>query len=123
MAAKKLGKKIEGTEVVFTFGEDEVRYDSAMLPPDMKDAFVPFGLGHKLGDSAASAKTTEEMKTAIDRVWNGLMESKWSTRTPGEAKEKKPAFSKKTILENLASLPEDQQEQAKALLASMGIIL
>lgn len=124
MAAKKLGKKIENTEVIFTFGgEEEVRYDTAQLPDDIKASLIPFAAGHKLGDSAASAKTTEEMKAAIARVWNGLMESKWTTRTPGEAKEKAPKISQKTILANLANLPEDQQEAAKALLASMGIVI
>jgi hypothetical protein len=121
MSAKKLGKKIEGTEVIFTIGEEEVRYDTATLPQDIQSRLVPFGCGHKLGDAAASSKTPEESKVAIQRVWEGLMEDKWTTRVPGEPKEKTPKISQKTILENLSKLPADQQEAAKALLASMGI--
>ena len=123
MAAKKLGKKIEQNDVVFMIGEEEVRYDTTLLPQEVKDRLVPFGAGHKLGDSAASAKTPEDMKKNIQRVWDGMMESKWSTRVPGEEKEKTPKISQKTIMENLAKLPEEQQEAAKALLASMGILL
>ena len=121
MAAKKLGKKVEGTEVVFNIGEEEVRYDTATLPSELTSRLVAFGVGHKLGDSAASAKTPEEMKTSIQRVWDGLMAGNWTTRVPGEAKEKAPKISAKTIAANLAALPPEQQEAARALLASMGI--
>lgn len=123
MAAKKLGKKIEGTEVVITLGEEEHRYDTALLPAELTPRLVAFACGHKLGDSAASSKTTEDMLKNINRVWEGLLAGNWTTRVPGEEKEKTPKISAKTILANLAALPEDQQEAAKALLASMGIML
>lgn len=124
MAAKKLGKKIEGTEVVFALGEEELRYDTALLPQEIKERLIPSGAGHKLGDSAASAKTPEEAKKNIDRVWEGMMANNWTTRQPAaEGGEKAPKISKKSILANLANLPEDQQEAAKALLTSMGISL
>lgn len=125
MAAKKLGKKIENSEVIFSFGGEEVelRYDVNTLPEAMRTKLLVTGLGHKLGDSAASSKTHEDMKKQISRVWDGLVEGNWTTRVPGEEKEKVPKISQKTILENLANLPAEQQEAARSLLASMGINL
>jgi len=128
MSKKKMGKAVEGTEVIFTFGEEgaeeEIRYDCATLPQEIQDRLAPFGLGHKLGDAAASSKTPEESKAAIQRVFEGLMDSKWTTRAPAaEGAEKAPKISKKTILENIANLPESEREAAKALLAAMGIKL
>ena len=123
MAAKKLGKKIEGTEVIFSIGEEEIRYDTATLPQDMKDHLIVSGAGHKLGDSAAGAKTPEESKAAIQKVWDGLMQSKWTTRIPGEPGEKAPKLTKSAILANIEKLPVEQQEAAKALLAAMGFNL
>lgn len=123
MAAKKLGKKIEEAEVVLTIGEVEYRYDTALLSDDIRARLAVFGAGHKLGDSAASSKTPEDMKKNIDRVWDGMLAGNWTTRQPAEASEKVPKISTKTIMANLALLPPEQQEQAKALLASMGITL
>jgi len=125
MAAKKLGKKIESNEVIFTFGEadGELRFDVNTLPEAMRTRLLVAGLGHKLGDSAASSKTHEDMKKQINRVWEGLVEGNWTTRVPGEEKEKAPKISQKTILANLENLPAEQQEAARSLLASMGIVL
>lgn len=127
MSVKKLGKKIEGNEVVFTLGEadgEELRFDATTLPEEIKARLIPFAVGHKLGDAAASSKTVDEIKAAINRVWDALMANTWTSRAPtveGEAKEKTPKISKKTILANLEKLPPEQQESAKILLAAMGI--
>jgi hypothetical protein len=126
MAAKKLGKKIEGSEVLFSVGgtDEVIRYDSATLPQEIKDRLIPFGLGHKLGDAAASSKTPEESKLAIQKVWDGMLASNWTTRTPAEEGEAKaPKISQKTIMANLAKLPPEQQEAAKSLLLAMGFSL
>ena len=123
MAAKKLGKKIEGTEVLFTLGEEELRYDSTALNDEIKGRLITFGLGHKLGDAAASCKTPEESKAAIQRVYDGLLEGKWTTRAAAEESEKVPKISQKSIMANLEKLPPEQQEAAKALLAAMGFAL
>lgn len=118
--AKKLGKKVEGTDVIFQLQDEDLTFNSADLPQEMQNRLVPFGLGHKLGDAAATAKTPEEAKTAIQRVWDGMMESKWSTRTAAEPGEKAPKLTKSAILANLEKLPEDQREAAKAFLATLG---
>ena len=123
MAAKKLGKKIEGTEVLFSLGKEELRYDSATLPQEMKDRLIVSGLGHKLGDSAAGAKTPEESKTNIERVWTNLMAGEWKTAREASEESKTPKISQKTILENLEKLPPEQQEAAKVLLAAMGFAI
>lgn len=123
--AKKLTKKIEGTDVLITvLGiEEEMVFNTGDLPAEIQSRLIPFGAGHKLGDSAASAKTPEDAAAAIKRVWEGLLAGEWSVRQPAEEKEKAPKISKKTILENLQNLPEDKREMAMELLKGMGIIL
>ena len=126
MAAKKMTKRIEGTDVIISvLGiEGDLTFNTNDLSKEIQDRFIPFGLSHKLGDSAAAAKTPEDAKAAITRVWEGLLAGNWTTRTPAEeGAEKAPKISKKTILENLNNLPEDQREAAKVLLASMGIVV
>jgi hypothetical protein len=123
--AKKLEKKIEGTDVILTvLGiETPMVFNCNDLPQEIQSRLVPFGLGHKLGDAAAAAKTPEEAQANIQRVWDGLMEAKWSTRAPAEPGEKAPKLTKSAIAANLEKLPEDQREAAKAILASLGFSL
>jgi predicted RNase H-like HicB family nuclease len=123
--AKKLEKKIEGNDVIITvLGIDEpMTFNTNDLPKEIQDRLIPFGAGHKLGDAAASAKTPEDAKKNIERVWQGMMEAKWTVRAPAEEGEKTPRLSKSVILANIANLPPEQQEQAKVLLAAMGIKL
>lgn len=124
--AKKLTKKIEGTDVIISvLGIDEdMTFDTTTLPQEIRDRLIPFGAGHKLGDSAASAKTPEDAQKSIKRVWANMLAGEWKTaREPGEAAEKTPKISQKTILANLEKLPEDQQAAARILLASMGFKL
>jgi len=124
--ARKLSKKIEGNDVIISvLGiEGDMTFDSSALSEEIRARLVPFGLGHKLGDSAAGAKTPEEAKTAIQRVWDGMVAGNWKTRLPAEeGAEKAPKISQKTILANLEKLPPEQQEAARSLLAAMGFSL
>ena len=120
--AKKLEKKLEGTDVIITvLGiEEPMVFNTGDLPQEIQNRLIPFGAGHKLGDSAAAAKTPEEMQASIQRVWDGMMEGKWTTRAAAEPGEKAPKLTKSAILSNLEKLPEDQREAAKAILASLG---
>lgn len=125
----KLGKKVEGQEAVFAVLEDdgeaytELRFNFGDLPTAIQEYLGPFGLGHKLGDSAASANTPEERVEAINRTWNALKAGEWSVRKPAEPKEKTPRVSKKAILDNLAALSPEEAAAAKAILAKLGMIL
>lgn len=115
---KKLGKGIEGSIVTITVaGHEPKTYDFNELPEDIRAKFGPFGLGHKLGDSAAGKSGTEAVE-AIDKVWEGLMSGDWTTRAPAA-----PKLTKKSISEAMDNLDDDQKEAAAALLAKLGITL
>jgi len=123
----QLKKSIEGTVVIFGIKQDEggeyteKKYDFASLPEVIQAKLGPFGLGHKLGDAAASATNHAERCEFIDKVWDSLLESEWSVRRPGEPKEKSQRVSKKVVLENLLSMSEDERALAMSILAKLGI--
>lgn len=115
---KKLAKEIEGSIVSITVdGGSPMQFDFAALPKDIRVKFGPFGLGHKLGDSAAG-KSGAEAEESINKVWEGLMAGDWTTRAPAA-----PKLTKKNIAENLGNLSEDEAAAAKALLEKLGIKL
>jgi hypothetical protein len=114
--AKKLAKSIEGSVVTITSGEVTKSYDFSKLPAEIQTKFGPFGLGHKLGDSAAGVDTTDEIFKSIDKVWEGLMASNWSVKAPaGE----KISLSVLTTLYN--SLAGKDKTVAKGLLEKAGL--
>lgn len=118
MAAKKMEKKIEGTTVTISVldgNQGEMSFDFATLPQDIQDKLGPFGLNHKLGDSAAG-KAGVEAEEAIMKVWNGLLEGDWSVRAPAA-----PKVSTKAIADNFTNLSEAEQNAAKQVLAALGI--
>lgn len=125
----KLGKKIEGTDVTFAVLEEdgeaytELTFNFGDLPQTIQDYLGPFGLSHKLGDSAASANTPEERVEAINRTWNALKAGEWSVRKPAEPKEKKERVSKKSIIDKLSALSPEEAAAAKAILAKLGMAL
>lgn len=116
--SKKLSKVIEGTVVTLTVdGFAPVSYDFATLPEDIQAKFGPFGMGHKLGDSAAG-KEGQEALDAIAKVFAGLEAGDWTVRAPAAVK-----VSLSDIKANLANLSDAEREQAQALLASLGMKL
>ena len=124
--ARKLSKVIEGTVVTISvLGMDEdMVFDSNDLPKEIQNRLIPFAVGHKLGDSAAAAKTPEDAQKNINRVWNNLLAGEWKTaREPGEATSKTSRITQKTILANLEKLPMEQKKAAKELLVAMGFSL
>ena len=115
---KKLAKEIEGSLVKISVeGGIPMEFDFATLPKDIRVKFGPFGLGHKLGDAAAS-KSGTEAEESINKVWEGLMSGDWTTRAPAA-----PKLTKKNITENLNNLSGDEAEAARALLAKLGITI
>jgi len=118
MAKKKMTKVIDGTVVTITILEGTngaVDYDFSKLPADIQAKLGPFGLNHKLGDSAAG-KTGVEAEEAVQKVFAGLLEGDWSVRAPAA-----PKVSTKTIATNLESLSEKEQNAAIAVLTRLGI--
>jgi len=118
--AKKLTKDLvtkPGTVIItVTDGEKgAMEFDFSQLPPKIQKAFGPFGLGHKLGDSAAGRKGVDA-EAAITKVWDGLMEGNWSVRAPAQ-----PKVAISTIVNNLDKLEGAEKDTAKALLKSLGI--
>jgi hypothetical protein len=122
----KLGKKIEGTDVTFSVltdeGEvfEELTFNFGDLPVAIQSYLGPFGLGHKLGDSAASAATPEDRVEAINRTWSALAAGEWTIRQPASPKEKTPRISKKAVAENFATLSAEEQEVARGILEKLG---
>jgi len=116
---RKLMKELtdEGIVIIEAIGGNagSVKYDFSKLPDDIKAKLGPFGLNHKLGDSAAG-KTGAEAEEAIQKVWDGLMAGDWSVRAPAT-----PKVSVKALVDKMNSLPEEAQAQARALLESLGV--
>ena len=115
---KKLSKSIEGPIVTIEVaGHDALTYDFNTLPKDIRVKFGPFGLGHKLGDSAAG-REGQEAVDAINKVWEGLVAGDWTTRAPAA-----PKLTKKALSENLSAMSDEDQAAAKALLEKLGLKL
>lgn len=115
---KKLSKDASGVVVKITVlggQKGEMLFDSATLPQNVRDHLIPFGLGHKLGDSAAGSDGVDA-ETAIQKVWEGLQKGDWSVRAPAA-----PKVSLNDIKSNLANLSGPEKDAATALLKSLGI--
>jgi hypothetical protein len=119
MAVRKLAKEIEGPIVTIKEASTDatLMFDFTELPAEIQTKFGPFGLGHKLGDSAAG-KEGKEAVDAINKVWDGLMAGDWSVRAPAGEK-----VSKTSIVSKIGALSADEQDAARALLAKLGVIL
>ena len=107
--AKKLEKTIEDTNVKISVlgGEKgEMVFDFNALPEDIRKTLGPFGLNHKLGDSAAGKEGTDA-EDAINRVFEGLMAGDWSVRAPAA-----PKVSVKELAANYANL-DDRSERSR----------
>lgn len=126
--AKKLRKLIDGSVVTFEIltedGDTKTKiYDTSELPAAIQAKLAPFGLGHKLGDAAAGCSDPDDIEASIDTVWTALLQGEWSLRKPAEPKEKTPKISKKSLLEGLQNLSDDEKAMAQAVLAKLGIVI
>ena len=119
--AKKLKKDLsENGKVKITVEggtEGEMIFDFAALPDGTKEQLGPFGLGHKLGDSAAG-KSGPDAEAVIKQTFQGLMEGKWTVRLPAA-----PKISTKAISEKFATLSGKDKRMAADLLRSLGIAI
>lgn len=116
---KKLSKGFEGDVLVIVEGitGTKMSFDYTELSEDIQKNLMKHGLSQKLGDAAAG-KEGQEAVDAINKVWNGLVKGDFTIRVPAG-----PKISKKTILENLASLAEGaEKDAAVALLQKLGLM-
>ena len=101
---------IGGTKGVMTF-------DTALLPQEIKDAMIPFGISHRLGDSAAG-RSGEDAEKAIEAVWAGLLAGEFTTRQPAS-----PKVKLSSIKDAVANMSPEDAAKARELMAQMGIKL
>lgn len=97
--------------------QGEMTFLMSDLPEDIVTKLAPFGLGHKLGDAAAGCSGIEA-EAAVQKVWEGLTKGEWTTRQPAA-----PKIDRKVVLERMNGMSPEDQEKAKALLASLGVSL
>lgn len=117
---RKLSKGIEGNIVTITVVGGEMgamTFDTTELPENVQSALVPFGLGHKLGDSAAG-QSGVDAENAIQKVWEGLLKGDWSVRAPAA-----PKVSIANVKDALANMTPEDAAKARELMAQMGILL
>ena len=108
-----------GTVVIEVAGgvQGKMSFPFSDLPPKIQEQFGPFGLGHKLGDSAAG-RSGADAEEAINKVWNGLKAGEWSVRAPAV-----PKVKLSDLAANFAKLSKKEQEKASGLLTALGIEL
>ena len=117
---KKLTKDLvthEGKLAITVLGGDqgEMIFDPNELTVEIQDKFIPFGIGHKLGDSAAG-RSGVEAETAINKVWEGLKNGDWSVRAPAQ-----PKVAISDVAQNFDKLSDEEKAAAAPLLKSLGI--
>jgi hypothetical protein len=95
-------------------GKDLI-FDPADLNEDVRGKLIPFGLGHKLGDSAAGREGMDA-EEAILKVWEGLVSGDWTVRAPAQ-----PKISLKELAANFQNLPDELRPQALEMFAQLGI--
>jgi hypothetical protein len=118
--SKKLTKDLvtkPGSVVITVAGGEKgaMAFDFSKLPNGIQEKFGPFGLGHKLGDSAAG-REGKDAESSIGKVWEGLMKGDWSVRAPAA-----PKISVAEVAANFSKLTPKEQDVAKKLLESLGI--
>lgn len=117
---KRLSKNIDGTVIsikVVGGVKGEMTFDTAKLPKKIQDMLIPFGAGHKLGDSAAG-RSGVDAEDAILKVWEGLEKGEWTVRQPAETK-----VSLASMKNALANMTVEDATKARELMATMGINL
>lgn len=117
---KKLTKDLvtyEGKVAITVLDGDQgvMVFDPNDLDVSIQDKFIPFGIGHKLGDSAAGRSGTEA-EEAIQKVWTGLKNGDWSVRAPAQ-----PKVALNDIAMNFDKLSDEEKAAAAPLLQSLGI--
>lgn len=95
-----------------------VQYNLTDVSDEIKDQLALHGLSQKLGDSAAG-KEGADAEASISETWANLVEGKF--RGERAAGERMP--TKKFMTASLEKLSPAEQEDAKAALAKLGVIL
>jgi len=95
-----------------------VEYPITELSQEIVDQLALHGLSQKLGDSAAG-KEGADAESSIAETWSNLVEGKFKGERAGG--ERMP--SKKSMAATLEGLSPEEQEESRAALAKLGIVL
>jgi hypothetical protein len=87
------------------------------LPAAVLEQLPAFGLGHKLGDSAAGC-TGSEAEESIQATWDAMIKGEWSVRQPSQ-----PKVTISSIKAGLENLSPEERAAAEATLKALGISL
>jgi len=117
---KKLEKDLTSQpgKVIITVrdGTGPMVFDCDELPEEIRKHFVPFGVGHKLGDAAAAAESPVEAEAFVQKVWEALKKGEWVIRRPAA-----PKVSLADVATNFKNLSEEEREAAAVLLKALNI--
>lgn len=125
-------KKIEGNELIVTFGNGKVlRFDTEKLPAEQVQNLKMHGTSQKLGDVAAKYTKERDYAGAIahtEGLWNALMGNSWTMKATPVPKERpltdaelEEAFAKAMKLTKdkaapmFAALTEEYREMMRGL--------
>jgi len=115
---KKLSKTIEGTVLTMTFDNGKaLKFDVNSLTPAIQEKCKLHGMSQKLGDAAAG-KDGDTAVEAVNKTWEALAKGDWSFKVPAG-----PKITKAVLGEKIGTLNKKDQEEAKAILAKLGIVL
>jgi len=114
---RRMMKVIKGTvvEIEVVGGSGKKEYDFSKLPPKIQASLGPFGLNHKLGDSAAG-KSGAEAEKAVQHVWDGLMKGEWTVRAPAA-----PKIKVSEVTDKYANMTKAQKDAAVKAMKELGI--
>jgi hypothetical protein len=95
----------------------EMTFPLSELPAAVLEQLPAFGLGHKLGDSAAGC-TGSEAEESIQATWDAMVKGEWSVRQPSQ-----PKVTISSIKAGLENLSPEERAAAEATLKALGISL
>jgi hypothetical protein len=95
----------------------EMTFPLSELPAGVLEQLPAFGLGHKLGDSAAGC-TGSEAEESISSTWDAMTKGEWSVRQPSQ-----PKVTISSIKAGLENLSPEERAAAEATLKALGISL
>lgn len=115
---RKLIRTIAGAVVTMkeVMTGKEIVCDFSLLNAEIQAKLGPFGLSHKLGDSAAGA-VGQDAVDSITKTWEGLVAGNW--RVAGE---RGASVSVNAVNAGIEKLPAGEQKLARQLMLKLKVI-
>ena len=117
---KKLSKTFEGSVLIISEGVTGkvLKFDLTKLSDTVQNFLIKHGASQKIGDAAAG-REGEEAIEAMGKVWDALLKGDVTVRLPAAEK-----ITKKSLVDKVSAMPDGKEkEQAKALLAKLGLAI